>query len=91
MISIGLHRLLARCGMHLIVDGLRWSNPTFGRQDKAGRPAAVAALLTLCLHVVFYAAQDSLPRWGCGVCATFSLVFRAPSAVAQRRALPELR
>jgi hypothetical protein len=35
MTSIGLHRLLARCGMHLIVDGLRWKNPTIGRQGKS--------------------------------------------------------
>jgi hypothetical protein len=41
MISIGLHRLLARCGMQLIVDGLRWKNPTIGRQGK--RPAFGAA------------------------------------------------
>src|SRR5260370_29526609 len=63
MTSIGLHRLLARCGMHLIVDGLRWKNPTIGRQDKAGGPAAVAALLNLCLHVVFCAAHDGPPTW----------------------------
>src|SRR5882757_9863417 len=47
MTSIGLHRLLARCGMIVIVDGLGWRNPTIGRQDKAGGPAAVAALLSL--------------------------------------------
>jgi hypothetical protein len=35
MTSIGLHRLVARCGMHLIVDGLRWKNPTTGRQGKS--------------------------------------------------------
>ena len=35
MTSIGLHRLLALCGMHLIVDGLRWKNPTIGRQGKS--------------------------------------------------------
>jgi len=35
MTSIGLHRLLARCGMILIVDGLRWRNPTIGRQGKS--------------------------------------------------------
>jgi hypothetical protein len=35
MTSIGLPRLLARCGMHLIVDGLRWKNPTIGRQGKS--------------------------------------------------------
>jgi hypothetical protein len=35
MTSIGLHRLVARCGMHLIVDGLRWRNPTTGRQGKS--------------------------------------------------------
>src|SRR5215208_1442141 len=38
MISIGLHRLLARYGMHLIVGGLRWKNSAIGRQDKAGCP-----------------------------------------------------
>jgi hypothetical protein len=52
MTSIGLHRLVACCGMRLIVDGLRWKNPTTGRQDKAGGPAAVAMLLKVCLHVV---------------------------------------
>jgi hypothetical protein len=35
MTSIGLHGLVARCGMHLIVDGLRWKNPTTGRQGKS--------------------------------------------------------
>src|SRR3981189_3093712 len=35
MTSIGLHRLVARCGVHLIVDGLRWRNPTTGRRDKS--------------------------------------------------------
>jgi hypothetical protein len=91
MTSIGLHRLLARCGMHLIVDGLRWKNPTIGRQDKAGRPAAVAALLTLCLHVVFCAAHDGPPNWGCGPCPASLFVFNAPSAVAARRGMPDLR
>jgi hypothetical protein len=57
MTSIGLHRLPARCGMHLIVDGVRWSNPTIGRQDKSadrGRAHVVGgiedfAILWLCL------------------------------------------
>lgn len=47
MISIGLHRLLARYGMHLIVDGLRWKNPTIGRQGKSaasGRAPMVGRL-----------------------------------------------
>ena len=35
MTSIGLHRLVARCGVHLIADGLRWRNPTTGRQGKS--------------------------------------------------------
>jgi hypothetical protein len=52
MTSIGLHRLLARCGMLLIVDGLRWRNPTTGRQDKAGCPAGGTMRLKACLHVV---------------------------------------
>jgi hypothetical protein len=60
------------------------SSHRLGLQDKAGGPAAVAALLDLCLHVVFCAARDGAPNWGCGPCATFSLVFSAPSAVAAR-------
>ncbi len=91
MTSIGLHRLVARCAMILIVDGLRWRNPTIGRQDKAGRPAAVAALLTLCLHVAFCAAHDGPPNWGCGPCPASLFVFNAPSAVAARGDLPNLR
>jgi hypothetical protein len=84
MTSIGLHRLVARCGMLLIVDALRWKTPTIGRQDKAGDPAAVAALLFLCLHVVFCAPHDGPPNWGCGPCAASLFVFNAPSAVAAR-------
>src|ERR1700716_1429911 len=90
MTSIGLHRLVARCGVHLIVDGLRWRNPTIGRQDKAGGPAAVAALLSLCLHVGFWPAHDGPLSKGCGACATISLVFKAPSAVTARGDLPNL-
>jgi hypothetical protein len=59
MISIGLHRLLARCGMNLIVDGLGWRNPTTGRQGK--RPAFGAA------HVVGkteeFAHVTNTPCW----------------------------
>jgi hypothetical protein len=59
MTSIGLHRLLAGCGMHLIVDGLRWKNPTIGRQGK--RPAFGAA------HVVGeteeFAHVTNTPCW----------------------------
>jgi hypothetical protein len=58
-----------------------------GRQDKAGRPAAVAVLLILCLHVVFCPARDGGQWWGCGPCAVSLVVFNAPSAVAQRRGL----
>ena len=47
MISIGLHRLLARCGMHLIVDGLRWKNPTIGRRDKSACPQRCKPLTRL--------------------------------------------
>src|SRR5712672_1548105 len=37
MNSIGLHRLVARYGMHLIVDGLRWRNPTTQPLDGKGK------------------------------------------------------
>lgn len=47
MISIGLHRLLARCGMHLIVHGLRWTNPTTGRRDKSACPKRCKPLTRL--------------------------------------------
>jgi hypothetical protein len=49
---IGLHRFPGRYGMHLIVDGQRWKDPTTGRQDKAGCPAGGAMRLSDCLHVV---------------------------------------
>jgi hypothetical protein len=52
MSSIGLYRLLAGFGARLGVGVVMQANPTNGRQDKAGGPAAVAMLLTLCLHVV---------------------------------------
>ncbi len=91
MSLIGLRRLLAGCGARLSVGGVMQRNPTNGRQDKAGGPAAVAALLSLCLHVIFCAAHDGPLRTGCGACATFSLVFNAPSAVAARGDLPDLR
>jgi len=35
MTSIGLGRIVACCGMRLIVDGLMWKNPTIGRQGKS--------------------------------------------------------
>jgi hypothetical protein len=66
-------------------------NPTTGRQDKAGDPAAVAALLDLCLHVVFCATHDGPPNWGCGLCAASLFVINAPSAVAAWGALAYLR
>jgi hypothetical protein len=53
MNCIGLLRVLAGHGMHQRVGGLLLRNPTIGRQDKAGCPADVAALLNSCLHVVF--------------------------------------
>jgi len=91
MTLIGPRRLLAGCGARLSVGGVMQRNPTNGRQDKAGGPAAVAALLTLCLHVVFCAAHDGPPNWGCGPCPASLFVFNAPSAVAARRGMPDLR
>ena len=59
MTAIGLHRLLACCGMHLSVHGLRWKNSTTGRQGK--RPAFGAA------HVVGkteeFAHVTNTPCW----------------------------
>jgi hypothetical protein len=59
MTSIGLGRVVACCGMRLIVDGLRWKNPTTGRQGK--RPAFGAA------HVVGkteeFAHVTNTPCW----------------------------
>jgi hypothetical protein len=49
---IGLRRLLALYGARLSGGGVMRKNPTNGRQDKAGRPAASALRLKVCLHVV---------------------------------------
>jgi hypothetical protein len=88
---LGLRGHLAGYGARLSAGEVMQRNPTNGRQDKAGRPAAVAALLTLCLHVVFCAAHDGPPNWGCGPCPASLFVFNAPSAVAARRGVPDLR
>ena len=66
MTLIGLCRLLAGYGAGLSVGEGKQRSPTNGRQDKAGGPAAVAALLSLCLHVVLCAARDGSLRCACG-------------------------
>jgi hypothetical protein len=91
MTLIDLRRLLAGFGAPLSVGGVMQRNPINGRQDKAGDPAAVAALLDLCLHVVFCATHDGPPNWGCGLCAASLFVINAPSAVAAWGALAYLR
>ena len=53
------------------------------QQDKAGGPAAVAALLIVCLHVVFCAARLALLSCSCGAHVTFWFVFNAQSAIAR--------
>ena len=47
MTSIGLHRPLAASGMGLSVGGLRWRNPTTGRQDKRACPKRCKPLTRL--------------------------------------------
>jgi hypothetical protein len=91
MTLIDLRRLLAGFRAPLSVGGVMQRNPINRRQDKAGGPAAVAALLSLCLHVGFWPAHDGPLSKGCGACATISLVFNAPSAVAARGDLPNVR
>jgi hypothetical protein len=66
MNCIGLLRVLVGHGIHQRVGGLLLRSPTIGRQDKAGCPAVVAALLNGCLHVVLSSLRDEPPKCWCG-------------------------
>ncbi|MBV8191802.1 MAG: lytic transglycosylase domain-containing protein, partial [Alphaproteobacteria bacterium] len=66
MIRVGLLRGPAGDGTYQRMHGLVLRNPIIGRQDKAGCPAVVAALLNGCLHVVLSSLRDEPPKCWCG-------------------------
>jgi len=87
--GVGSWRSWADWCIDYAVRGLVWAagsrqhQENERRQDKAGGPAAVTALLIVCLHIVFCAARLALLSCSCGAHVTFWFVFNAQSAIAR--------